>query len=278
MVRSRVDLPAPLAPMMACVSPSSMREVDVEQGLEMAVARWRCRRARAGSCRHAPHVDVAHLGAVDDRLGIALRDQLPKSMAMSRSTTASSAWTMCSIQMMLMPSRAQPLDGLDERLHLLLGEAAGDLVEEQDLGLGGQSPGQFEALALEQAQRLGQDVGAGQQDGAVQRPRADLVGGLLRRGLCRRCRRPARSRRPSCPRTAWGSGRCAPSPRWQRSVGRAAGRCPAPAKMTVPASGWTMPVSRLSMVVLPAPLGPTTPSASPSMRETLRSSTTLTPP
>ena len=38
MVRSRVDLPAPFAPMMACVSPSSMRRLDVEEGLEMAVA------------------------------------------------------------------------------------------------------------------------------------------------------------------------------------------------------------------------------------------------
>ena len=37
--RSSVDLPAPLAPMMATVSPSSMREVDAVERLEIAVER-----------------------------------------------------------------------------------------------------------------------------------------------------------------------------------------------------------------------------------------------
>ena len=36
-VLSRVDLPPPLAPMKAKVSPSSTREVDGEEGLEVAV-------------------------------------------------------------------------------------------------------------------------------------------------------------------------------------------------------------------------------------------------
>ena len=35
--RSSVDLPAPLAPMIATVSPGSSREVDAEQRLELAV-------------------------------------------------------------------------------------------------------------------------------------------------------------------------------------------------------------------------------------------------
>jgi len=51
-------------------------------------------------------------------------------------------------------------------------------------------------------------------------------------------------------------------------------RCPGRRRPPCPASGCATPVSRFSMVVLPAPLGPTTPSASPWTRETLRSSTT----
>ena len=59
---------------------------------------------------------------------------------------------MCSIQMMLMPSGSQLPDGFDELVDLVLGQAAGDLVQKEDLGLGGQGPGQLEALALEEAQ------------------------------------------------------------------------------------------------------------------------------
>ena len=49
-------------------------------------------------------------------------------------------------------SRAQVLDGIDERLDLGLGEAAGDLVEQQDGGIAGERPGQLEPLAVEQGQ------------------------------------------------------------------------------------------------------------------------------
>ena len=65
---------------------------------------------------------------------------------------------MCSIQTMVTPVGPELLDLLDEVLDLGLGEAAGDLVEEQELGVGGQSPGQFQALAIEQGERTGQEV------------------------------------------------------------------------------------------------------------------------
>ncbi len=62
----------------------------------------------------------------------------------------------------------------------MLGEAPGDLVQEKDFGLDGEGPSQFEALALQEAEGLGQHVRAGQQGRAVQSPCAQLVGGLLR--------------------------------------------------------------------------------------------------
>src|SRR5215207_11367582 len=51
-----------------------------------------------------------------------------------------------------------------------------------------------------------------------------------------------------------------------------------PPRRTRPASGRSWPAARCSMVVLPAPLGPTTPRASPSSRRTSRPSMTLRAP
>ena len=104
----------------------------------------------------------------------------PNWMTVMRSTTARSACTMCSIQTMVTPVARSLLDLLDELLHLGLGEAAGDLVQEQQLGVGGQSPGQFEALAVEQGERTGQDVDLLVQAGDLQDVHAVLVGGPLR--------------------------------------------------------------------------------------------------
>jgi hypothetical protein len=50
-----------------------------------------------------------------------------------------------------------------------------------------------------------------------------------------------------------------------------------PSNVIVPASGCSSPAIRLSSVVLPAPLGPTMPSASPSATATDMSSMTMTP-
>ena len=60
---------------------------------------------------------------------------------------------MCSIQTMVTPVCAQLADLFQEVEHLGFGQTAGDLVEKQDLGVGGQGPGQLEPLAVEKGQR-----------------------------------------------------------------------------------------------------------------------------
>ena len=57
---------------------------------------------------------------------------------------------MCSIQTIDDALGVDRLDRGDELVDLALGEAAGDLVEQQDPRLRGEGPGQLEALALEQ--------------------------------------------------------------------------------------------------------------------------------
>ena len=66
---------------------------------------------------------------------------------------------MCSIHTIETPAAANLLDRLDELEHLAFGEPAGDLVEQQQRRLRGQCPGQLEALAIQQRQRSGDDVG-----------------------------------------------------------------------------------------------------------------------
>ncbi len=68
-----------------------------------------------------------------------------------RSTTLSSAWTMCSIQMMADGPRVDLLQRVDQLEHFGFGEPTGDLVEQQDLGLGREGARQLEPLAVEQA-------------------------------------------------------------------------------------------------------------------------------
>ena len=70
------------------------------------------------------------------------------------------------------------------------------------------------------------------------------------------------SRTPSCPRTAAGSGACAPGPGGSARR-RTSAVTSAPLKLMLPALGGCAPDSTESSVVLPAPLGPTMPSASP---------------
>ena len=76
--------------------------------------------------------------------------------------------------------RAQLADLFDKLQHLSLGEAAGDLVEQKHIGVGGQSPGQFEPLAVEQRERAGEDVDLLVQTGDLEDVDAVLVGGPLR--------------------------------------------------------------------------------------------------
>ena len=72
-------MPAPLAPMIATVSPALDREVDAEQRLEVAVEGGRAHASRAAPVR--PHtgdaqIDLAHLAAVHHRARVRPRDLL----------------------------------------------------------------------------------------------------------------------------------------------------------------------------------------------------------
>ena len=102
----------------------------------------------------------------------------PKARHMSWSTTASSAWTMCSIQMTVTPGVAQAGDHLDERRQLLLGQAAGDLVEQDQLGLRRESASELETLAIEQAQLPGGHVCQVGEAGDLQSLGGRVVAGL----------------------------------------------------------------------------------------------------
>ena len=220
----------------------------------------RRRRSRRRGTRRAPRSDdITSCGSPS----ISLR---PASTAIIRSTTRSSACTMCSIHTIDTPVARMPRDRVDQLEHLGLGQAAGDLVEQQQRRLRRQRPGQLEPLAVEQRQRAGQrrwPCRACRPVRSASTAASSLraaTAGRRRRTCCRR----ARSRTRVSPSN--GRGICAvrPMPRRQRACagcrlmstpaeerrcrGRAAGRRR----------------SRLSSVVLPAPFGPTMPRASPS--------------
>ncbi len=116
---------------------------------------------------------------------------------------------MCSIQTMVTPAGADAADGVDQLVALALGQAAGDLVEQQQTRLGGERARQLQALALEQRQRAGAAVGARQQAGALEHVGAEVDRRRARVAARRAPRRPAGSRTRSDSRTAAGSGRSA---------------------------------------------------------------------
>ena len=74
------------------------------------------------------------------------------------------------------------LDGLDQVEHLALGQTTGDLIEQQQGGLGGERPGELEALAIQQRQRAGEQVGLVEHAGLFESGH---------RGVLFRCRQPA---------------------------------------------------------------------------------------
>ena len=80
-------------------------------------------------------------------------------MTNSRSASDSSACTTCSIQIIVTPRALMRLQLLDQLLRLVLGEAAGDLVEQQQLRPRRQRARQLEPLAVEQRQAAGRLVG-----------------------------------------------------------------------------------------------------------------------
>ena len=99
----------------------------------------------------------------------------PASMQTSRSATCSRMWTICSIQTMAMPRRLSSRIDVDEFARLAVGQAAADLVEQQHRGIGGERARQFEALAVDQAERLGAPVG----DAVMPAASSESIGALV---------------------------------------------------------------------------------------------------
>ena len=158
----KVDLPAPLAPMMAMVSPSSSAGVDAVKRLEVAVEGRELAGLQAAACvtprcryrSGAPRASASPPAASPSAI---LR---PKLSTTRRSTTASSACTICSIHTIVTPLRADLADGGDEFAALALGQAAGDLVEQQQPRLRWRARGPFRAACAPAGQRAGERVGA----------------------------------------------------------------------------------------------------------------------
>ena len=94
-----------------------------------------------------------------------------------RSTTASRAWTICSIQTMVTPVARSFLISSIRSCDLGLGQAAGDLVRGAGAGIGSQGPGQFQAFAIEQGERARQHVHLLVQAGDLQDLHAMRIGG-----------------------------------------------------------------------------------------------------
>ena len=66
---------------------------------------------------------------------------------------------MCSIQTIATPLRLQLEDDVDELVRLGVGQSAADLVEQQHGRAGRERAGELQALAVDQAERLGAPVG-----------------------------------------------------------------------------------------------------------------------
>ena len=77
----------------------------------------------------------------------------PASMQMRRSTARTRTWTMCSIQTIAIPSERSALDGLEQLLGFGVGEAAADLIEQEDGRAGRQGTGELESLSMQQPER-----------------------------------------------------------------------------------------------------------------------------
>ena len=138
------------------------RRVDAVQRLEVAVEGRELAGLEAAACvtprcryrSRAPRASASPPAASPSAI---LR---PKLSTTRRSTTASSACTTCSIQRMVTPAWRDVADGGDQFEALALGQAAGDLVEQQKPRRRRERARHLQPLALEQRQRAGERVGA----------------------------------------------------------------------------------------------------------------------
>ena len=103
---------------------------------------------------------------------------------------------MCSIQMMVDSAAVDFPDGFDQFEAFALGQAAGDLVEQQQVGIGGKRARHLEPLAFEQGERAGERVGARDQVQPLEDFGTWRGGGALGEAAAMHRRRPAGSRTP----------------------------------------------------------------------------------
>ena len=198
----------------------------------------------------------------------------PASTATIRSTTRSSACTMCSIHTIDTPAaRISLIVSTSSRTSPSVSPPAISSSSSKR-GLRRQRPGELEALAVEQGQRARNDVGLVDHAGPFAAPRPQLP-------LSTPANRPTApnvlptSTFSNTVRPSNGRGICAvrPMPRWHRAWADSLVMS-APARTMVPLSDRRSPAIRLSSVVLPAPFGPTMPRASPSATSNVKCSTT----
>ena len=161
-------------------------------------------------------------------------------------------------------ARAHVLDQRDQLAAFVLGQAAGDLVEQQQRAAW--SPARAPAPAA--CDRAASDPPARRWPcrpaRSVPACRRSVVDRAPRARRRRRPRPPARSRTRSCRRTAAGSGTSARAPGGSACSGGSRVMS-SPSKSDAAARpAPTVPVAMSNSVVLPAPFGPMMPSASPS--------------
>ena len=110
-------MPAPLAPMTATVSPSRPSSDDRTAPGSRRRTHRAPRRREQGSESAPSHVDLAHLRASDHACGSPSAMKRADVQRHRRSTTATSACTMCSIQTIDTPPRVMSLDEVDQGVH-----------------------------------------------------------------------------------------------------------------------------------------------------------------
>ena len=171
---------------------------------------------------------------------------------------------MCSIQTIETPPRANVADQLDQRRAFVLGQAAGDLVEQQHARRGGERARELEPLAVEQREAAGRPVRLVGEAALLEQLDAARIDVALALAAAEGRPPPPGSRTRSCRLNGCGIWNERPMPMRQRRSG-ASRVMSVPANSTRrPASGATVPAMMPNSVVLPAPFGPMMPSASPS--------------
>ena len=158
---SSVDLPAPLAPMTATTSPGATLQRNAEQRLEVAVegverphVEERLRHRRGFPCRfRAPPADLITV------FGSPSPMKPPPCSTSSRSTTAMSACTTCSIQMIETPLRRMLRIRSTSAAHSCSVRPPATSSRSSSARLRRQRAGEFEPLAVEQREPAGRPVG-----------------------------------------------------------------------------------------------------------------------